>query len=99
MDKINSFITWPMFYIWGHSSEFQTEEQWQEFEGVLKRLAETDKIWYATNGDIVRYVQAQRMLEITADETVFYNPTVIPVWIEKDKKQIIEIPAGQTVRL
>lgn len=99
MERIDSFITWPMFYIWGHSSEFQTEEQWQEFEGVLKRLAETDKIWYATNGEIVRYVQAQRMLEITADETVIYNPTTIPVWIEKDKKQIIEIPAGQTVRL
>ena len=99
MELIDSFITWPLFYIWGHSSEFRTEEQWQEFEGVLKRLAETDRIWYATNGDIVRYTQAQHMLEITADETVIYNPTVIPVWIEKDKKQIIEIPAGQTVRL
>lgn len=95
---IDSFITWPLFYIWGHSSEFRTEEQWQEFEDVLKRLAETEKIWYATNGEIVRYTQAQRMLEITADESVIYNPSVMTVWIEKDK-QIVEIPGGSTVTL
>lgn len=96
MQWLDSFITWPLFYIWGHSSEFRTEEQWQAFENVLKRFAETDKIWYATNAEIVRYVQAQRMLEITADEKIIYNPSAMPVWIEKDKR-IIEVPAGQTV--
>ena len=33
------------------------------------------------------------------DETVFYNPSAIPVWVEKDKARIIEIPAGETVCL
>ena len=99
MERIDSFVTWPLFYIWGHSSEFRTEKQWQEFENVLKRLSETDKIWYATNAQIVRYTQAQYLLEITADEKVIYNPTAIPVWIEKDKKEIVEIPAGQTVAI
>lgn len=99
MERIDSFVTWPLFYIWGHSSEFRTEEQWQTFEGVLKRLAETDKIWYATNAQIVRYVQAQHSLEISVDETVAYNPSAISVWVEKDGKNIIEIPAGQTVKL
>lgn len=99
MERIDSFAVSPLFYIWGHSSEFRTEEQWQEFESVLKRLSETDKIWFATNAEIVRYVQAQYMLEITADETVIYNPSAISVWIERDKMGIIEIPAGQTVRL
>ena len=97
--QIDSFLTWPLFYIWGHSREFETEEQWMEFENMLKQLSQTDKIWYATNADIVRYTQAQNMLEITADESVIYNPTALSVWVEKDKKQIVEIPAGQTITL
>ena len=99
MARIDSFVTWPLFYIWGHSVEFDTEQKWQEFESVLKRLASTDRIWYATNGELVRYTLAQQMLEITADESVIYNPTAITVWLEKDKKDIIEVPAGQTITL
>jgi hypothetical protein len=42
---------------------------------------------------------AQRALKVSADERIFYNPTATDVWVEKDKKQIICIPAGKTVRL
>jgi hypothetical protein len=33
------------------------------------------------------------------DEKRFTNPTSIDVWVEKDRNQIIHIPAGQTVVL
>lgn len=37
------------------------------------------------------------MLKISADEKVFYNPTATDVWVERDKKDIIKIPAGQKI--
>ncbi|MBO5347112.1 MAG: polysaccharide deacetylase, partial [Lachnospiraceae bacterium] len=61
------------------------------------KLSGNEKIWYATSFEIYQYITAQRSLIISIDETVVYNPTSIPVWIEKDKKQIIYIPAGETV--
>jgi len=42
-------------------------------------------------------MEAQKRLQISVDETVFYNPSDITVWVERNKKEIIEIPAGKTV--
>lgn len=88
----------PLLYIWGHSHEFRTEENWVMIEGVLDKLKGNDKIWYATNIEIYRYVMAQRALVISADEKTFYNPTVTDVWVERNKAEILKIPAGQTVK-
>ena len=99
LKNIDSEWTHPLFYIWGHSNEFRTEEDWAYIEEVLKYISNNDKIWYATNIEIYNYMTAQKQLQISADETCFYNPSAITVWIEKDKKQIIEIPAGETVRI
>lgn len=89
----------PLFYIWGHSYEFDTEEKWEYMENVLKKLAGRDDIWYATNIEIYDYVMAQRALKISVDEKTFTNPTNIDVWFEKDRKDIICVPAGKTVTL
>lgn len=89
----------PLLYIWGHSFELKTETDWEMMEALVRSLAGNPKIWYATNAEIYDYVSAQRALRISCDETVFYNPSAIPVWVEKDKARIIEIPAGETVCL
>ena len=92
---------WPkkILYIWGHSHEFRTEEDWAYMEGIVSSLAGSDKIWYATNIEIYNYAVAQRNLQISADESIVYNPSSIPVWVERDKTDIIKIEAGQTVRI
>ena len=94
---LDSQWTKPLFYIWGHSHEIRCEEDWTQTEKLLKQLADNQKIWYATNMEIYNYMTAQRMLKISVDETVFYNPTATDVWVERNKKDIIKIPAGQTV--
>lgn len=99
MASLDSQWTHPLFYIWGHAHEFRTEEDWQVMEDILVKISGSDKIWYATNMEIYNYMMAQRALQISADETIFHNPTAITVWVEKDKQRIIEIPAGTTVRL
>lgn len=94
---LDSQWTSPLFYIWGHSFELQSHEQWDMMENILKKLSGNEKIWYASNVDIYNYMTAQAMLRISADETVFYNPSALDVWVERDKKDIIMIPAGQIV--
>lgn len=97
MSQLDSQWTHPLLYIWGHSHEFKTDADWEHIENVLKTVSGSDKIWYATNIEIYNYMMAQRMLQISMDETVFYNPCAITVFVERNKKEIIEIPAGQTV--
>ena len=99
MNDLDSQWTHPLFYIWGHAHEFRTEEEWDVMVQILEKLSGSDKIWYATNIEIYNYMIAQQMLQISADERIFYNPTALDLWVEKDKKQIICIPAGQTVVL
>ncbi len=86
----------PLLYIWGHSHEFVSEELWMSFERAIEKIANNDKIWYATNIEIYNYIKAQRSLVISADEKIIYNPSAIPVWVEKNKSKIIKIEAGQT---
>ena len=99
INNLDSEWTHPLFYIWGHSHEFRTEEDWQEIETVLQKLSGNDKIWYATNIEIYNYMTAQKQLQISVDERTFYNPTAIDVWVERNKKDILLIPKGQTVTL
>ncbi len=99
LDNIDSQWTHPMFYIWGHAHEFRTEEDWAYIEKVAAKLAGNDRIWYATNIEIYDYVMAQKQLRISADEKTIVNPTALDLWVEKNKTQIVKIPAGQTVRI
>ena len=85
-----------LFYVWGHSFEFPRENNWDMIEEFCKMMSGRDDIWYATNIEIYDYVQAQKSLRITVDESVIQNPTNLDVWIEKDR-EIVKIPAGETV--
>ena len=99
IENITSLKVEPLFYIWGHSHEFRTEQDWKVMEDILEKISGNDKVWYATNMEICQYMTAQKALLITADEKCIYNPTAITVWVEKDTKEIIRIPAGETVYL
>jgi len=57
-----------------------------------------DNVWYATNIEIVDYVNATKALKISLDLDTFYNPSAINVWLTADG-QTIEIPAGATVKI
>lgn len=88
----------PLFYIWGHSYEFATKEDWAEIETLVSSLAGKPEIWYATNGEICAYRAAQRALVVSADEMMIHNPTAIDVWINKDREPLC-IPTSETVYL
>ena len=87
-----------MFYLWGHSYEFEGDDNWDRIEDFLARIGGHDDVWYATNIEIYDYVQAFRSIIYSADAKLAYNPTVTDVWAEADG-QIVCLKAGKTTAL
>lgn len=96
---IDSIWWQPLFYIWGHSHELRSEDDWTYMEKLVSTLAGNDKIWYATNIEIYDYLAAVRQLRVSADESILYNPSHLDVWVEGDQGKSIRVPAGETVRV
>ncbi|OJU18361.1 MAG: polysaccharide deacetylase [Clostridiales bacterium 43-6] len=101
MEKAKSFledggIIRKVFYVWGHSFEFNSDNNWELIEEFCRLVGGKDDVWYATNIEIVDYVNALDNLRVSVDETMIYNPGAIPVWVELDDKMIKILP-GETV--
>lgn len=88
----------PLLYVWGHSYEFDNDNNWDRIEKFCAEAAGQEDTWYATNIEIYDYVMALRALEFSADRSVVYNPTATDVWIRVDQ-ECVRIPAGQVTRL
>ena len=101
-DKIEPFLAndydGKLLYVWGHSYEFPGSNNWNLIEDFCEKVGGRDDIWYATNIEIVDYVNATKALKISLNLDSFYNPSAISVWITVDG-QILEIPAGATVKI
>ena len=93
-----AFRKLPLFYIWGHSYEFDRQNNWDLIESICAAIANKPDVWYTTNIDYKRYITAARSLISTVDGTVVHNPSGIPVWIEAGGK-LIDVRPGQTVTL
>ena len=87
-----------LFYIWGHSYEFDRDNTWDYMENVLKELSGKDNVWYATNIEIKDYLTAARNLISSLDGTMLCNRYALPVYIESSG-QIIKINPGETVSI
>ena len=71
-----------LFYLWGHSYEFDDNKNWGLLEEFCRYVSERNDVWYATNGEIYRYVQAYDRLEFSACGNFVYNPSAQDVYIE-----------------
>ena len=87
-----------MMYVWGHSFEFDVDGNWELMEAFCEMVGGHDDIWYATNIEIVDYMNAAKSLKYTADMDKVYNPSAISVWISVDDK-IYAVGPGQTVEI
>ena len=87
-----------LFYLWGHSYEFESDNNWHVIEDFCEKMGGRDDIWYATNIEIVDYVNACRAIRTSADGKTLHNPTATCVWADIDGKSV-RIGAGETVRV
>ena len=83
-----------MFCLWGHSYEFDNDDNWDVFENFASYCGGREDVWYATNIEIYDYVCAFKNLIFSIDEKKVYNPSVIDVWINQNE-QIYCVKAGQ----
>ena len=75
-----------MFYLWGHSYEFEANDNWQVIEAFASFIGGRADIWYATNIQIRDYVEAWRGMHISADGRRLFNPSAMPLWVEINGK-------------
>lgn len=88
-----------MMYVWGHSYEFDRDDSWELIEGFCEYIGGRDDIWYATNIEIVDYMNAANRLKFSADGSMVYNPSAISVWVAVEGTSIHEIKPGETKTL
>ena len=87
-----------MFYVWGHSYEFNNDNNWDMMEDFLRKVSGRDDVWYATNGEIFSYTKAFNSLIYSANGELCYNPTVTDVYFSYYGKDVV-VPSGKTVNL
>ena len=87
-----------LFYLWGHSYEFDNNNGWEHIGKICERLSQKEDIWYATNMEIYDYVTAYHSLIYSADGTRVYNPTLHEIWFDTDRK-LSSVKPGETLVL
>ncbi len=86
VEKFADYITddrWgrpKLFYVWGHSFEFPRDNNWEMMEEFCQLAGGRENIWYATNIEIVDYVNATKALRFSVDCDKVYNPSATDVW-------------------
>ena len=101
MDVENMYVAGKhakLFYVWGHSFEYERNNNWERLEEICQALSGKEDIWYATNMQIYEYTMAYRSLVYSADGNTVYNPTLMEVWFDNDGT-LVSVKPGETVRL
>ena len=86
-----------LFYIWGHSYEFDDDDNWNLIEEAAQKLSGRADTWYAANGEICDYINAYRSLVFSLDGERVFNPAYMAVWLEIRGKTY-RIGPGETVK-
>lgn len=104
MSLLPDFVNAPdwrglcLFYVWGHSFEFEKENTWDKMEEFCKKTGALDNVWFATNIEIKDYLCAARGIISDADGKTLYNPSAVTVYIKSGGK-LLNINPGQMLRL
>lgn len=88
-----------MMYVWGHSFEFERNQNWNIIEEFCEMISGQDDIWYATNIEIVDYNEVFNRLQFAADNSFVYNPSAASAWLTVNDNQCVEVKGGTLVKL
>ena len=88
-----------MMYVWGHSYEFTKNNNWEVMEDFCKLVGGRDDIWYATNIEIVDYMDVVKAAQFAVDGSFVYNPCVQSLWLCVDDEKFIEAKGGEVTDL
>ncbi len=90
-----------LFYLWGHTYEFDDNNNWDRIEKFCEKVGNRDDIWYATNIEIYDYVEAYRALKFSSDGKRVYNPSALPVWFTTSfvDRKTVKVEPGETLEI
>ena len=90
MEFAEKFVEIPVLYdsvlflLWGHSYEFEENDNWEVIEQFADYMGGRNDIWYATNIQIYDYVHAFENLIFHIDGKSVYNPSAMEIFLEAD---------------
>ena len=87
-----------LFYLWGHSHEFERDGNWSRIENFAKKMSCKEDVWYATNMQIYEYVNAYESLIWSYDGKRVFNPWIKDIFINYYGEKIV-IKSGETLDL
>ncbi len=96
--KPNKWYTAEMFYLWGHSYEFDNNDNWDVIEKFAEFMGGREDIWYATNIEVYDYVMAYNRLQTNYEKTKVHNPSAIDIWF-RERAQDYCVKAGETIEI
>ena len=95
---INNDRVLHLFYVWGHSFEFEYDNNWGLLEDFCKKVGGKEQVWFATNIEIYRYLKALESLDFSEDTSLVYNPSCLDISLCVGDK-IVEVGPGQLVNI
>lgn len=87
-----------LFYVWGHSYEFNDNNNWNVIEEFAETVGSRPDIWYATNIEVYDYVTAFRSLQQSCDGKILCNPSAQTLYFSENGVDYTLAP-GQTLTL
>lgn len=96
-DKIAWWRRHPkLFYLWGHSYEFNDNDNWDIIERFAEKVGGKSDIWYATNLEIFDYIDAYRRMRVSCDGKILTNLSAQTLWFGIEDKDYV-LAAGETL--
>ena len=87
-----------LFYLWGHTYEFDANNNWEVIEKFAETVGNRDDVWYANNMQVYEYVEAYRALQFSSNGNVVYNPSALTVWFTTGGINV-KVEPGETVKI
>jgi peptidoglycan/xylan/chitin deacetylase (PgdA/CDA1 family) len=84
-----------VFFIWGHTYEFDRKHDWDSLDRIFKPLAGRPDAWYCTNIELFDYEAARQRLVVAANRGSVFNPSALTVTLRVDG-ELREAPPGLT---
>lgn len=97
-DRIPACGKPQLFYLWGHSYEFDMQDNWSLIGEFAAAVGNREEIWYATNMEIYDCVEGFRNLQFSLAGDQVYNPSCKSVYLDDGDRQYC-IGAGETIRI
>lgn len=86
-----------LFYLWGHTYEFDEHDEWKLIENFAERTGGRDDIWYATNIEIYDYINAYKQLLFSSNMCRVKNPSAFELFFEYNGKPYSIAPGASMV--